>query len=153
MSFCQKMVLSRYKVCGYIQHIVQQQHLLFGFHSSDSSSIPSETVERLLKLLMQSTFSSAWSQLCASMPPMHHAFFNAIYICHSLSYTTPCRFQNTIQDHKTKYIPYPKWQCVSILLAYEVYTHIMSIFSMYLLFSQIDFLLIRYFYIHFLFHG
>jgi len=52
-------------------------------------------------------------------------------------------FQNTIQDHKCQYIPYTKITCVSIIMLYDVYTHVMSIFGIYLLFSQIDFLIIR----------
>lgn len=46
-------------------------------------------------------------------------------------------------DQKCLYIPYPKWQCVAILLIYELYTHITGIFALFLLFSQIDFLIIR----------
>ena len=53
------------------------------------------------------------------------------------------RFQNTIQDHKCKYIPYSRSTCISIVAAFDVYTHVMSIFGIYLLFSQIDFLIIR----------
>jgi hypothetical protein len=52
-------------------------------------------------------------------------------------------FQNTIQDHKSKYLPYSKATCMAIIMAYDVYTHVMSIFGIYLLFSQIDFLIIR----------
>jgi len=56
---------------------------------------------------------------------------------------TPHRFTNTIQDHKNHAIPYPKWQCVVIVLIYELYTHVAGVFGLFLLFSQIDFLLIR----------
>jgi hypothetical protein len=52
-------------------------------------------------------------------------------------------FQNTIQDHKCKYIPYSKSTCMSIVVLFDLYTHVMSIFGIYLLFSQIDFLIIR----------
>jgi hypothetical protein len=52
-------------------------------------------------------------------------------------------FQNTIQDHKAKYLPYSKSTCMTIILLYDLYTHVMSIFGIYLLFSQIDFLIIR----------
>jgi hypothetical protein len=52
-------------------------------------------------------------------------------------------FQNTIQDHKCQYIPYTKTTCITIIMLYDVYTHVMSIFGIYLLFSQIDFLIIR----------
>jgi hypothetical protein len=54
-----------------------------------------------------------------------------------------CRFQNTIQDHKCKYIPYSRTSCISIIVLYDLYTHVMNIFGIYLLFSQIDFLIIR----------
>ena len=50
---------------------------------------------------------------------------------------------NVIQDHKARFIPYPNSQCMVICLMHDIYTHIMSIFGMYLLFSQVDFLIIR----------
>jgi len=52
-------------------------------------------------------------------------------------------FTNTIQDHKTKYLPYSKTTCYIILQLYSAYCCLMSVFSVGLLMSQIDFLLIR----------
>ncbi len=52
-------------------------------------------------------------------------------------------FLNTIQDHKTKYLPYSKSTCYIILQLWSTYCCLMSIFSVGLLMSQIDFLLIR----------
>lgn len=52
-------------------------------------------------------------------------------------------FTNTIQDQKTKYLPYSKMACIHITNIYCVYTHIMSVFGIFLFFSQVDFLLIR----------
>jgi hypothetical protein len=52
-------------------------------------------------------------------------------------------FINTIQDHKTKYLPYSKLTCYIILQLWSTYCCLMSIFSVGLLMSQIDFLLIR----------
>jgi hypothetical protein len=52
-------------------------------------------------------------------------------------------FLNTIQDHKTKYLPYSKTTCYIILQLWSTYCCLMSIFSVSLLMSQIDFLLIR----------
>ena len=52
-------------------------------------------------------------------------------------------FLNTIQDHKTKYLPYTKTTCYIILQLWSTYCCLMSIFSVGLLMSQIDFLLIR----------
>jgi hypothetical protein len=52
-------------------------------------------------------------------------------------------FLNTIQDHKTKYLPYSKSTCYVILQLWSTYCCLMSIFSVGLLMSQIDFLLIR----------
>jgi len=52
-------------------------------------------------------------------------------------------FINTIQDHKTKYLPYSKLTCYVILQLWSTYCCLMSIFSIGLLMSQIDFLLIR----------
>jgi len=51
--------------------------------------------------------------------------------------------QNTIQDHKTRYLPYSKATCFTIVQLWAIYCNIMSIFSVSLLMSQIDFLLIR----------
>jgi hypothetical protein len=52
-------------------------------------------------------------------------------------------FLNTVQDQKTKYLPYSKLTCYVILQLWSVYCGLMSIFSVGLLMSQIDFLLIR----------
>ena len=54
-------------------------------------------------------------------------------------------FINTIQDHKTRYLPYSKTTCYVILQLWSTYCCLMSIFSIGLLMSQIDFLLIRLF--------
>jgi len=51
--------------------------------------------------------------------------------------------QNTIQDHKTKYLPYSKFTCYTISQLWTVYCSVMSIFAISLMTSQIDFLLIR----------
>ena len=51
--------------------------------------------------------------------------------------------QNTIQDHKTKYLPYSKYTCFIISQLWDVYCNVMSIFSVALMMSQIDFLAIR----------
>jgi hypothetical protein len=50
---------------------------------------------------------------------------------------------NTITDHKTRYIPYPKWLCLGITQIWSCYCNIMSVFSIFLAMSQIDFVLIR----------
>ena len=51
--------------------------------------------------------------------------------------------QNTVQDHKNKYIPYPKWTCYAISQLWGVYCNVMSIFAIGLMTSQIDFLAVR----------
>ena len=53
--------------------------------------------------------------------------------------------QNTLQDHKTKYLPYSKLTCWFISQFWAVYCSIMSVFSLFVMMSQIDFLLIRAF--------
>jgi hypothetical protein len=50
---------------------------------------------------------------------------------------------NTITDHKTRFIPYPKWVCLFITQTWSTYCNIMSVFSIFLAMSQIDFVLIR----------
>lgn len=50
---------------------------------------------------------------------------------------------NTIQDEKTTVLPYPKWVCMLIVQTLSIYGHIMSLFGIALLLSQIDFLVIR----------
>lgn len=52
-------------------------------------------------------------------------------------------FVNVIQDHKSVYLPYSKMTCNVISCAFDLYSHVMGIFSVYLLFSQIDFLALR----------
>jgi len=51
--------------------------------------------------------------------------------------------QNTIQDHKTKYLPYSKFTCYTISQLWTIYCSVMTIFAISLITSQIDFLLIR----------
>jgi hypothetical protein len=50
---------------------------------------------------------------------------------------------NTITDHKTRFIPYAKWVCLGITQVWSIYCNIMSVFSIFLAMSQIDFVLIR----------
>ena len=51
--------------------------------------------------------------------------------------------QNTVQDHKTLWIPYSKFTCWAITQAYAIYSCTMSVFAIYLLMSQLDFMIIR----------
>jgi hypothetical protein len=51
--------------------------------------------------------------------------------------------QNTIQDHKNKYLPYSKTACMWICQTYYLYGNIVSMFSLFAMFIQIDFMLIR----------
>ena len=50
---------------------------------------------------------------------------------------------NTLTDHKTRYIPYPKIVCLTISQLWSVYCNIMGVFGLFLAMSQIDFVLIR----------
>jgi hypothetical protein len=50
---------------------------------------------------------------------------------------------NTITDHKTRYIPYSKLMCLTITQIWSLYCNIMSVFSIFLAMSQIDFVIIR----------
>ena len=51
--------------------------------------------------------------------------------------------QNTVQDHKTKYLPYRKVTCYVISQMWSIYCGVMSIFAIGLMTSQIDFLAVR----------
>lgn len=51
--------------------------------------------------------------------------------------------QNTIQDHKTRSLPYGKMTCITINIIFTVYTQVTMLFAMFLYMSQIDFLLLR----------
>jgi len=50
---------------------------------------------------------------------------------------------NTITDHKSKYIPYPRYMCLLISQLWSIYCNLMSVFGMFLAMTQIDFVLIR----------
>jgi hypothetical protein len=50
---------------------------------------------------------------------------------------------NVLQDPKTKYLPYSKFTCWAITQILGIYSCTMSIFSIYLLMSQLDFMIIR----------
>lgn len=45
-------------------------------------------------------------------------------------------FTNTIQDQKTRYLDHNKSTCMAISLVFDVYSHVMSVFGIYLMFSQ-----------------
>ena len=49
---------------------------------------------------------------------------------------------NTIQDHKTKYIPYSKSMCLIIIQVWTVYAVIMGTISLFVALTQVDFLII-----------
>lgn len=51
--------------------------------------------------------------------------------------------QNTVQDHKSRYLPYSKFTCWAITQTYSFYVCTMSVFSIFLLLSQLDFMIIR----------
>ena len=50
---------------------------------------------------------------------------------------------NTIQDDKTKTIPYSKGMCMLLTQLYNVYCHLMSVVGISLLLSQVDVLAVR----------
>lgn len=52
-------------------------------------------------------------------------------------------FTNTIQDHKTKFIPYSKMTCLVISQIHTVYCHVMGSLALLMFFCQVDFLLVR----------
>ncbi len=51
--------------------------------------------------------------------------------------------QNTIQDHKTKFLPYSKFTCIMITQIWSLYCCVMNVFALFVMLSQVDFLLIR----------
>ena len=50
---------------------------------------------------------------------------------------------NTVQDHKTRYIPYSKTVCLVIIQVWTTYAVIMGTIGLFVAFTQIDFLIIR----------
>ena len=50
---------------------------------------------------------------------------------------------NTIQDHKTIFIPYSKIMCLAIIQIFTIYGVIMSVIGMFVALTQVDFMLIR----------
>jgi hypothetical protein len=50
--------------------------------------------------------------------------------------------QNTMQDQKTLYLPYSKFTCFAISSAWGLYCRLMSVFSIFVMLSQVDFVLI-----------
>jgi len=50
---------------------------------------------------------------------------------------------NTVQDHKTQYIPYSKCTCLFIIQVFTCYAVIMSVIGLFVALSQVDFMLIR----------
>jgi len=50
---------------------------------------------------------------------------------------------NTVQDHKTRYIPYTKTTCLVIIQVWTTYAVIMGTIGLFVALTQIDFLIIR----------
>ena len=50
---------------------------------------------------------------------------------------------NTIQDHKTKYIPYSSISCWLIIQLWTVYAVTQSVIGLFVALTQVDFLLVR----------
>jgi len=50
---------------------------------------------------------------------------------------------NTVQDHKTRYIPYTKATCLVIIQVWTTYAVIMGTIGLFVALTQIDFLIIR----------
>lgn len=50
---------------------------------------------------------------------------------------------NTVQDHKTAYIPYSKWTCLIIIQVFTCYSVIMSVIGLFVALTQVDFMFIR----------
>jgi hypothetical protein len=52
-------------------------------------------------------------------------------------------FSNVIEDHKTKYIPYSKFNCLMMVQCFTIYGVIMSVIGMFVALTQVDFMIIR----------
>lgn len=50
---------------------------------------------------------------------------------------------NTVQDHKTVYIPYSKFTCLVIIQVFTFYSVVMSIVGLFVALTQIDFTIVR----------
>lgn len=50
---------------------------------------------------------------------------------------------NTIQDHKTQFIPYSKWVCLIIIQVFTFYAVTQSVIGLFVALTQVDFLIIR----------
>lgn len=50
---------------------------------------------------------------------------------------------NTVQDHKTIYIPYSKWTCLMIIQVFTCYSVVISIVGLFVALTQIDFTIVR----------
>ena len=59
---------------------------------------------------------------------------------HNHSLTT---YDNVWQDHKTRSIEYSHATCLWIVQIHCMYGHVMSVFSLFLFFSQVDFAIVR----------
>lgn len=103
------------------------------FHSDFIRLGPSETT-KIMSLTIRT-----WNDWClVAVASFTSTCFNDFF-----SDSLSPFFLNTMQDQKTKYLPYSKTTCYIILQLWSIYCALMSIFSVGLLLSQIDFLLIR----------
>ena len=52
-------------------------------------------------------------------------------------------FLGVVNDHKNRYLPYSKGVCLTIIQVYTIYGSIISVITIHLVLSQIDFVFIR----------
>lgn len=73
------------------------------------------------------------------------AFFSFVNTCVNefISNSLDPWMLNTIQDHKTRTIPYSSVTCMWIVQMHCMYMHVMAVFALFLFFSQVDFAVIR----------
>jgi hypothetical protein len=73
------------------------------------------------------------------------AFFTGVNTCINdfMSDAISPWLLNTVTDHKTKYLPYPKYQCLMISQLWTLYCGLMGVVGVMILLSQVDFVIIR----------
>lgn len=71
-----------------------------------------------------------------------YTFFSTAIAAFSSDSVVPW-ITNTIQDHKTEYIPYSKTTCLIIIQTFTFYAVTQSVIGLFVALTQVDFMLIR----------
>ena len=138
MSFCLNLFDNKLQLCGALMLWTMVSSSIFCFimikDGSNFLTIGPNSANQLLGVKMDTWFKW-WVTAIYTFVSTAIAAFASDSLCPF--------FSNVIEDHKTKYIPYSKFNCLMMVQCFTIYGVIMSVIGMFVALTQVDFMLIR----------